>query len=259
MPPARSISTTRSCRSRLIRSHPDLFAVWTERSGLLTRSSNWPAGLEISPARSAKPLELSLEPHPLSRAARFPGAGPRSRGGKSLSTADSDHRVCRAPAAGAESGSESGSLHRAGQSRASRGDGALGSVGNPPRTAAARASGGAGHARVGQQLGVPRPGRRPASGGVTPAHPIHGAHAGAARALFCRAARICGECRARTEDPGGGAEIHPAVVAATSARGRGISPRSRALARRPGAAGGAFAVDAAAGPGRTIGTRRTRT
>jgi len=31
------------------RRHPDLFAVWTERSGLLTRSSNWPAGLEISP------------------------------------------------------------------------------------------------------------------------------------------------------------------------------------------------------------------
>lgn len=32
-------------------SHPDLFAVWTERSGLLTRSSNWPAGLEVSPAK----------------------------------------------------------------------------------------------------------------------------------------------------------------------------------------------------------------
>lgn len=30
--------------------HPDLFAVWTERSGLLTRSANWPAGLEITPA-----------------------------------------------------------------------------------------------------------------------------------------------------------------------------------------------------------------
>jgi signal transduction histidine kinase len=29
--------------------HPDLFAVWTERSGLLTRSTDWPAGLEISP------------------------------------------------------------------------------------------------------------------------------------------------------------------------------------------------------------------
>jgi heavy metal sensor kinase len=29
--------------------HPDLFAVWAERSGLLTRSQNWPAGLEISP------------------------------------------------------------------------------------------------------------------------------------------------------------------------------------------------------------------
>ena len=32
--------------------HPDLFAVWTERSGLLTRSSNWPAGLEISPGEA---------------------------------------------------------------------------------------------------------------------------------------------------------------------------------------------------------------
>jgi signal transduction histidine kinase len=31
-------------------SHPDLFAVWTERSGLLARSDNWPSGLEISPA-----------------------------------------------------------------------------------------------------------------------------------------------------------------------------------------------------------------
>jgi heavy metal sensor kinase len=30
--------------------HPDLFAVWTERSGLLIRSSNWPSGLEIPPA-----------------------------------------------------------------------------------------------------------------------------------------------------------------------------------------------------------------
>jgi heavy metal sensor kinase len=31
-------------------SHPDLFAVWTEKSGLLARSRNWPQGLEISPA-----------------------------------------------------------------------------------------------------------------------------------------------------------------------------------------------------------------
>src|SRR5690242_9115319 len=30
-------------------SHPDLFAVWTERSGLLVRSHNWPSGLEIPP------------------------------------------------------------------------------------------------------------------------------------------------------------------------------------------------------------------
>jgi heavy metal sensor kinase len=29
--------------------HPDLFAVWTERSGLLVRSANWPAGLEVDP------------------------------------------------------------------------------------------------------------------------------------------------------------------------------------------------------------------
>jgi signal transduction histidine kinase len=29
--------------------HPDLFAIWTDRSGPLTRSANWPAGVEISP------------------------------------------------------------------------------------------------------------------------------------------------------------------------------------------------------------------
>jgi len=29
--------------------HPDLFAVWTEKSGLLVRSRNWPQGLDISP------------------------------------------------------------------------------------------------------------------------------------------------------------------------------------------------------------------
>ncbi len=36
--------------SSLDPAHPDLFAVWTERSGLLTRSANWPTGLEIPPA-----------------------------------------------------------------------------------------------------------------------------------------------------------------------------------------------------------------
>src|ERR1700693_304033 len=35
--------------SSLDPAHPDLLAVWTERSGLLTRSANWPAGLEIPP------------------------------------------------------------------------------------------------------------------------------------------------------------------------------------------------------------------
>jgi len=29
--------------------HPDLFEVWTERSGLLVRSAHWPTGLQISP------------------------------------------------------------------------------------------------------------------------------------------------------------------------------------------------------------------
>ena len=29
--------------------HPDLFAVWTERSGILAHSANWPAGLELPP------------------------------------------------------------------------------------------------------------------------------------------------------------------------------------------------------------------
>jgi heavy metal sensor kinase len=33
-------------------SHPDLFAVWADRSGLVVRSANWPQGLEISPPAS---------------------------------------------------------------------------------------------------------------------------------------------------------------------------------------------------------------
>jgi len=33
--------------------HPDAFAVWTDRSGLLVRSANWPAGLSVSSAGSA--------------------------------------------------------------------------------------------------------------------------------------------------------------------------------------------------------------
>src|SRR5271170_7140350 len=33
--------------------HPDLFAVWTAKSGLLAHSANWPAGLDVSPAGAA--------------------------------------------------------------------------------------------------------------------------------------------------------------------------------------------------------------
>jgi signal transduction histidine kinase len=36
--------------SSLDPAHPDLFAVWAERSGLLAHSANWPAGLDMSPA-----------------------------------------------------------------------------------------------------------------------------------------------------------------------------------------------------------------
>src|SRR5271170_6045056 len=33
--------------------HPDVFAVWTEKSGRLAHSANWPAGLEILPSGDA--------------------------------------------------------------------------------------------------------------------------------------------------------------------------------------------------------------
>ena len=33
-------------------SHPDIFAVWADRTGLVTRSANWPSGLELSPLES---------------------------------------------------------------------------------------------------------------------------------------------------------------------------------------------------------------
>jgi heavy metal sensor kinase len=43
----------------LDRDHPDFFEVWAERSGLLTRSPNWPAGLEI-PAGGTHHWNLTL-------------------------------------------------------------------------------------------------------------------------------------------------------------------------------------------------------
>src|SRR6202171_2848136 len=53
--------------------HPDLFEVWTERSGLLTRSSNWQAGLEIPPGPDHS-WDLILGPFTLrvSRVSRIP-------------------------------------------------------------------------------------------------------------------------------------------------------------------------------------------
>jgi heavy metal sensor kinase len=36
----------------LDRSHPDLFAVWADRTGLVVKSSNWPPGLAVSPSQS---------------------------------------------------------------------------------------------------------------------------------------------------------------------------------------------------------------
>src|SRR5205823_2888675 len=53
--------------------HPDFFAVWTERSGLLTHSSNWPAGLEI-PAGPDQHWDLTWGhvPYRVSRVSHVP-------------------------------------------------------------------------------------------------------------------------------------------------------------------------------------------
>jgi signal transduction histidine kinase len=53
--------------------HPDFFEVWTERSGLLTRSPNWPAGLEI-PAGPDHHWNLTLGnvPYRVSRVSHVP-------------------------------------------------------------------------------------------------------------------------------------------------------------------------------------------
>ena len=57
----------------LDRDHPDFFEVWAERSGLLTRSRNLPAGLEI-PAGPDHHWNLSLAnvPHRVARVSHVP-------------------------------------------------------------------------------------------------------------------------------------------------------------------------------------------
>src|SRR5256885_10294144 len=57
----------------MYRDHPDFFEVWAERSGLLTLSPNWPAGLEI-PAGPDHHWNLTLAnvPHRVARASHVP-------------------------------------------------------------------------------------------------------------------------------------------------------------------------------------------
>jgi heavy metal sensor kinase len=41
--------------------HPDLFAVWTDRSGLLARSTNWPAGFDVAPSGAKSQWNFSWD------------------------------------------------------------------------------------------------------------------------------------------------------------------------------------------------------
>ena len=77
--------------------------------------------------------------------------------------------------------------------------------------------------------------------------------AGAAGVFLQTATRICGQRRARVEDAGGGAEVHPAVAAAASPKFGRVSRRLAGVAAGPGPAGATAAVDASAGAGRTVG------
>jgi heavy metal sensor kinase len=54
--------------------HPDLFAVWTERSGLLTHSANWPPALIISPTENRERWNFAWNgvPYRALRAVRVP-------------------------------------------------------------------------------------------------------------------------------------------------------------------------------------------
>ena len=237
--------------------HPDLFAVWTERSGLLARSAHWPVALEISPgdARTHWNFRSNRVPYHALRVSQVPILD-REEG-----TAFQPQTltiVYATPMLQLQS-----QVREAGVFIALASLLLLGATGllalwgirrglRPLEHLAAQAT----HVSAEHwEFRVPEDAQQ-----VEELRPLTRSMAHMLERLERSFAeqREFVECRSRTEDAGGGAEIHPAVVAATSAGGRGISPGSRTLARRPGTAGRTFARDAAAGPGRTIGTRRPR-
>ena len=148
--------------SSLDPAHPDLFAVWAERSGLLTRSSNWPAGLEIPPTGPG---------HWKSKFARVHYRGLRvsqvpvldREEGKSFRPQSSDDRLCRAPEPVGRPGQASGDFHRALESAIAGGDSSAGALGHPARALAAAGISGAGWIGIGAQLGVASARRRSAN------------------------------------------------------------------------------------------------
>jgi heavy metal sensor kinase len=56
----------------LDRRHPDLFAVWAERSGLLVRSRNWPPGLNLEPGGGRHMLTWAGTPYRVLQLSQVP-------------------------------------------------------------------------------------------------------------------------------------------------------------------------------------------
>ena len=94
--------------------HPDQFTVWADRTGFLTRSEDWPDGLQFQPGPSEH-WNFTWAGVPLSRRAPDPcsDTGPGRRRG--LPPPDPDYRLCLAPGPDSTPGQGRGSLHCPGQ------------------------------------------------------------------------------------------------------------------------------------------------
>ena len=75
--------------------HPDQFMVWADRTGLLTRSEDWPEGLQFQPGPSQHwNFTWAGVPYHALRMSHVPVLDREE--GKSFQPANPDHRLCLA-------------------------------------------------------------------------------------------------------------------------------------------------------------------
>ena len=237
--------------------HPDQFTVWADRTGFLTRSEDWPDGLQFQPGPSEHwNFTWAGVPYHAVRMTHVPILDREEGAAFQPQTLT----IVYASPTGTDStpGQGRGSLHCPGQPAPAGRNHLAGFVEDSARPAALAEPGPAGCPGLDPELEASASQGSRGDRGTAPLDRIDDPDAGASRVLLQTAAGIRGQRGARIEDAGGGAEVHSAVAGAAAPKFGRVSRRGAGIAPGPGPAGATAAVDASAGPGGAVGAECAR-